>query len=129
MPWLGLFLAEAQFHNARPASSVFNIHFVFSGSVILTPPPSAPALTRMVGRSLPAEQFPESVLLQLDILLFIAGAVFRQMFRSVCRVFVLHEQQTLRTLQNKVQTDETGCHVTLKMSKQLGAQMKAESPG
>lgn len=38
-PWLGLVLAEAQFHNTRPNSSVFNIHFVFSGSVILTPPP------------------------------------------------------------------------------------------
>lgn len=46
-PWLGLVLAEAQFHNARPASSVFNIHFVFSGSVILTPPP---LLRRWPGR-------------------------------------------------------------------------------
>lgn len=38
-PWLGLVLPEAQFHNTRPNSSVFNIHFVFSGSVILTLPP------------------------------------------------------------------------------------------
>lgn len=51
------------------------------------PTPSAPALTRTVGRSLPAEQFPESVLLQLDILCcFFFLALFRQMFRFVCRL-------------------------------------------
>lgn len=83
-PLLRLVLAEAQVRDACPALSVFNIHFVFSGSVVLTPPPPLQRWPGRLGGSLPAEQFPESVLLQLDILFFIAGALFRQMFRSVC---------------------------------------------
>lgn len=51
------------------------------------------------------------------------------MFRSLLQVFVLQKHQTLRSFENKVQTDETGCHVTLKMSKQRRPRMKAESPG
>lgn len=98
-PWLGLALAEIQFHNAHHASSVLNIHFVFSGSVILTPPP----LLRTLGRSLPAEQFPESVLLQLDILFFIAKALFRQMFRSVCGS--LFSMSTRRTKFRQMKVD------------------------